>query len=61
MFYGLGVIVGAGIYVAVGAVMERAGPAAPLSFILAGIAATLTGLCYAELGGRFPEASGGVS
>ena len=61
MFYGLGVIVGAGIYVAVGAVMERAGPAAPLSFILAGLAATLTGLCYAELGGRFPEASGGVS
>lgn len=61
IFYGLGVIVGAGIYVAVGVVIERAGPSAPVSFIVAGIVAVLTGLCYAELGSRFPEASGGVS
>jgi basic amino acid/polyamine antiporter, APA family len=61
LFYGLGVIVGAGIYVAIGAVIRRAGDAAPLSFLLAGIAAGLTGLCYAELAGRFPEAGGGVS
>lgn len=61
ILYGLGVIVGAGIYVAVGAVIDRAGQAAPLSFLLAGVTAALTGLCYAELGGRFPEASGGVS
>ncbi len=61
LFYGLGVIVGAGIYVALGAVMRRAGAAAPLSFLLAGIAAGLTGLCYAELAGRFPAASGGVA
>ena len=61
IFYGLGVIVGAGIYVAMGAVLNRAGTAAPLSFLLAGIAAGLTGLCYAELAGRFPEASGSVA
>ncbi len=61
IFYGLGVIVGAGIYVAVGVVIERAGPSAPVSFVIAGIVAVLTGLCYAELGSRFPEASGGVS
>ena len=61
VFYGLSVIVGAGIYVAIGAVIGRAGPAAPLSFLFAGIAAGLTGLCYAELAGRFPEASGGVA
>jgi amino acid transporter len=61
ILYGLGVIVGAGIYVAVGAVMARAGQAAPLSFVVAGLAAAMTGLCYAELGGRFPEASGSVS
>jgi len=61
ILYGLGVIVGAGIYVAVGAVMQRAGTAAPVAFVIAGLAATLTGLCYAELGGRFPEASGCVS
>lgn len=41
--------------------MERAGAAAPLAFLFAGIAAAATGLCYAELAGRFPEASGAVS
>ena len=61
VLYGLGVIVGAGIYVAIGAVIGRAGAAAPLSFLLAGLAAAATGLCYAELAGRFPEASGAVS
>jgi basic amino acid/polyamine antiporter, APA family len=59
--YGLEVIIGAGIYVAIGAVMERAGAAAPISFLLAGIAAAATGACYAELSGRFPEASGAVA
>ena len=61
IFYGLGVIVGAGIYVSIGAVIERAGAAAPLSFLLAGVAAAMTGLCYAELASRFPDASGAVS
>jgi amino acid transporter len=61
LFYGLGIIVGAGIYVAIGSVIERAGDAAPVSFLLAGIAAGLTGLCYAELASRFPEAAGAAS
>lgn len=56
--YGLGVIVGAGIYVAIGAVIARASAGAPLSFLIAGVAALLTGLCYAELGARYPEAAG---
>jgi APA family basic amino acid/polyamine antiporter len=58
LFYGLGVIVGAGIYVAIGTVIARAGGAAPLSFLLAGLIAALTGLCYAELASRFPDAGG---
>jgi basic amino acid/polyamine antiporter, APA family len=45
LFYALGVIVGAGIYVAIGTVVGRAGSSAPLSFLLAGLAAGLTGLC----------------
>lgn len=61
VFYGLSVIVGAGIYVAIGAVMARAGAAAPLSFLLAGVVAGATGLCYAELAGRFPEAAGAAA
>jgi APA family basic amino acid/polyamine antiporter len=59
--YGLGVIIGAGVYVATGTVIHRAGDAAPLAFLLAGIAAALTGLCYAEMAVRFPEASGSVA
>lgn len=35
LFYGLAVIIGAGIYVAIASVIGRAGTAAPLSFLLA--------------------------
>lgn len=58
VFYGLGTIVGAGIYVLIGTVAGRAGMAAPVAFLLSGAAAALTGLCYAELVARFPEAAG---
>jgi basic amino acid/polyamine antiporter, APA family len=61
LLYGLAVIVGAGIYVAIASVIDRAGAAAPFSFLLAGGAAGLTGLCYAELASRFPEASGAIA
>lgn len=61
VLYGLGVIVGAGIYVAVGDVIARAGESAAFSFLIAGVAALLTGLCYAEFAGRFPEAAGAAS
>ena len=57
----IAVIVGAGIYVAIASVIDRAGDATPLSFLLAGIVAGLTGLCYAELASRFPEASGAAA
>lgn len=59
--YGLGVIIGAGIYVLVGTVIGIAGGAAPWSFILAGILAALTGLSYAELAVRYPEAAGAAA
>jgi len=61
VFYGLGVIIGAGIYVLVGSVVDAAGEAAPWSFVLAGALAGLTGLCYAELAVRFPEAAGAAA
>jgi amino acid transporter len=56
--YGVGVMVGAGIYVLVGAVAGQAGVWAPLAFVLAAIIAAPTGLSYAELTGRIPEAAG---
>lgn len=58
VLYGLGVIIGAGIYVLVGTVAAEAAMATVLSFVLAGLLAALTGLCYAELAARFPEAAG---
>ena len=59
--YGLGIIIGAGIYVLVGAVAGRAGLSAPLAFLVAGTLAALTGLSYAELGQRLPEAAGAAA
>lgn len=61
VFYGLGVIIGAGIYVLVGTVIAASGAAAPLAFLLAGLLAGLTGLAYAELAARFPEAAGAAA
>ncbi|HEY9081550.1 APC family permease [Magnetovibrio sp.] len=59
--YGLGTIIGAGIYVLVGAVADRSGMSAPLAFLLAGVLAAFTGLSYAELGQRLPEAAGAAA
>ena len=56
--YGIGIIVGAGIYVLVGQVAGASGAGAPLSFLLAGPLAAPTALSYAELVARHPEASG---
>lgn len=56
--YGVGVIIGAGIYVLTGQVAAAAGMGAPLSFLLAGVLAFPTALSFAELSARHPEASG---
>lgn len=61
VFFGLGTIIGAGIYVLVGEVARVAGPWTPLSFLLAAALAGLTGLSYAELVTRYPEAAGAAA
>lgn len=54
---GIGAIIGAGIFVLTGqAAAQYAGPAIVLSFIVAGIACTFAGLCYAELASMIPVA-----
>ncbi|WP_170407299.1 APC family permease [Ruegeria arenilitoris] len=56
--YGLGVTVGAGIYVLVGATAEAAGPYAAVSFLIAALVVSLTALSYAELATRYPVSAG---
>lgn len=52
---GVGAIIGAGIFVLTGQVASaHAGPAIMLSFVMAGIACALAGLCYAELASTMP-------
>jgi APA family basic amino acid/polyamine antiporter len=58
MFYGLGNILGAGIYVLIGQVVGHAGGFAPLSFLLASLLACLTAFSYAELAARYPLSAG---
>lgn len=58
LFYGLGSMLGAGIYALVGRAAESLGNAVWLAFLAAMIAALLTGLSYACVGGRYPKAGG---
>ena len=52
---GIGAVIGAGIFVLTGqAAAKYAGPAIVFSFILAGIACGLAGLCYAEFSSMIP-------
>lgn len=54
---GVASVVGAGIFVTTGAASaEYAGPAVIFSFLLAGLAAAVTALCYAELAAMVPAA-----
>ncbi|MCR9138626.1 MAG: amino acid permease [Alphaproteobacteria bacterium] len=57
VFYGLGVTVGAGIYVLIGEVISRAGAHAPLSFLIAGFVMMFPAAAFAELTGRLPYAA----
>lgn len=57
-FYGLGTIIGAGIYVLIGKVAGLAGMYAPFAFALAAIIAAFTALSYAELSARYPRSAG---
>lgn len=56
--YGVGDILGAGIYALVGKVAGLVGTACWLSFLIAFIVACLTGLSYCELGSRIPRSAG---
>ena len=56
--FGVGGVVGAGIYAIIGQAAALSGNMLWLSFILAATVALLTGLAYAEFVSRFPDAGG---
>jgi APA family basic amino acid/polyamine antiporter len=53
---GVGIIIGAGIYVLLGAATEDAGASVWAGFALAGVLSALTALSYCELASMFPAA-----
>lgn len=53
---GIGIVIGAGIYVLIGPATDEARSAVWLAFVLAAVLSALTGLSYAELAGMFPSA-----
>lgn len=57
VMYGTGLILGAGIYVLIGDVAAIAGNALWISFLLAAVMASITGLSYAELSSVFPKSA----
>ncbi|MER5911989.1 amino acid permease [Streptomyces sp. NPDC001982] len=55
--FGVGVIIGTGIFVLTGKVAkENAGPAVSLAFVVAGVVCALAALCYAEFASTLPVA-----
>jgi amino acid transporter len=58
VLYGVGITIGAGSYVLIGAVAGHAGRYAPWSFVLAAVAMAFTVGSYAELATRFPVSAG---
>jgi APA family basic amino acid/polyamine antiporter len=58
---GVGATIGTGIFVALSTAVPEAGPAVTLSFVIAGITAALTALCYAELASAVPAAGSSYS
>lgn len=58
IFYGIGDILGAGIYGLVGKAAGIMGNGIWLAFLISAMAAIFTGLTYASLGSRYPRAAG---
>jgi len=55
--YGIGNVLGAGIYALIGVVVGETGNLSWLAFILASVTGALTGLSYAELSSMYPKSA----
>ncbi|HVK35224.1 MAG TPA: amino acid permease, partial [Microlunatus sp.] len=54
MMFGVGATVGTGIFFVLSSAVPEAGPAVIVSFLLAGLAAGLAAICYAEMASAVP-------
>ncbi len=59
--FGVGETVGAGIFIVLSQSVPQAGPAVVISFIIAGIAAGLAAVCYAEMASAVPVSGSAYS
>src|SRR5579875_4074622 len=59
--FGVGATVGTGIFFVLSQSVPQAGPAVVISFLVAGIAAGLAALCYAELASAVPVSGSAYS
>lgn len=57
-FYGIGTILGAGIYVLLGAVIAKSGAMTPWAFMLAAVVVCFSAYSYAQMARRFPRSAG---
>ncbi|AZG48297.1 amino acid permease [Gordonia insulae] len=59
--FGVGATVGTGIFIVVPEAISKAGPAVLISFIIAGVAAGLAAICYAEMASAVPVSGSSYS
>ena len=52
--FGVGATVGTGIFIVLQQAVPKAGPAVLISFVIAGVAAGLSAICYAEMASAVP-------
>ena len=58
VFYGVGTMIGGGIYALLGKIIGEVGVFTPLSLLLAGAVALISAFSFAELSSRFPVSAG---
>jgi APA family basic amino acid/polyamine antiporter len=59
--FGIGATIGTGIFFVLSQAVPIAGPAVIWSFVIAGVVAGLTAVCYAELAGAVPVSGSSYS
>lgn len=59
--FGIGAVVGTGIFVGLSDTVAEAGPAVVISFVLAAVTCVFTAFSFAELGGAMPVSGSSYS